>query len=1065
MANSVYDLFSRIVLDTSEYEKGLKEASEAAKGFLSILGSGIALAASAGAAAITGLVTAAVSSYSEYEQLVGGVETLFGDSADKVKEYADNAYKTAGMSANQYMETVTSFAASLLQSTKDTTQKLTDEEIEVRKNALDEQYNLQKKAFDKQYDSKKEAYDNEYDALKDALDDEYSAMSETLDKEVEDLEKMQDKRLSELKAEQDAEIEAYEKAAEAKIKLINEEYTESLKLIDEEKYNQIKAIDEQINALNAQTEAERAAAEQAEQEQRKAELQKAVNAAKSAEEREKAQKALNDYNAKLERQALEASRKAQIDGLKEQKTAINEEADAKKEALKQSRDEQLTAEKEANKTWLEETKKANAEEISALTEAQKEELDTLKKSNKAQLDEQKKANDAQLKSLKSNQTAALESLKEYNADRLAEIKKQNDAEKKLLKEGTDPMAEISEALGVDTAKAAEIANMAIIDMSDNANKMGTSIESIQNAYMGFSKQNYQMLDNLKLGYGGTKTEMERLLADAEKLTGIHYDISNLADVYSAIHEIQSNLYISGLTTEQAADLVAQGLLTEEEAFEKLGTTAKEATSTIQGSAGSLKASWENLVTGFARDDADMGVLFDNFIESAETSLSNLLPTYKRAFDKVIEYIPQVGTKIAQKIGEALGVSDEVNTFITEISTAFETNLPLIEDAFIHLGEALQPIIDKLTDYWESGDAAEDITSLFTTAIDLLSAAITITVDTVADIIDGLMDFVDWLNSGTDAAEALKTIVVAVTTAFIVYKAALAIGSLITAVTTAVQALTSAETLAEIAQIALNVAMEANPIGLVIAAIAGLVAAFKYLWDTNETFRNFWIIMWQDIKESFQYVADLIVHFVKDVIPQKIDDFKTKIGEMGLKIIDAGEEIKKFFTETIPEKIEEMVNKIKEIPKKAKEWGKDMVANFTEGMTEGWSKKELTNAVDNVGYLIKERLGHSHPTKGPLADDYTWMPDMMSLFTQGIEDNTNMLTDQIEKSFDFGNLIDEVNAPDAMNANVNNAPVVAAQSRYGDNTIIKLFIDKHELAKAILPSLDEEKIRLGVSLAN
>ena len=108
-------------------------------------------------------------------------------------------------------------------------------------------------------------------------------------------------------------------------------------------------------------------------------------------------------------------------------------------------------------------------------------------------------------------------------------------------------ASLLSSLKGDTEAAAEAANTAMIDMADNSNKMGTSMESIQMAYQGFAKQNYTMLDNLKLGYGGTKTEMERLLKDAQKITGVKYDINNLADVYSAIHVIQSELDITGTT--------------------------------------------------------------------------------------------------------------------------------------------------------------------------------------------------------------------------------------------------------------------------------------------------------------------------------------------------------------------------------------------------------------------------------------------------------------------------------------------------------------------------------------
>lgn len=140
-----------------------------------------------------------------------------------------------------------------------------------------------------------------------------------------------------------------------------------------------------------------------------------------------------------------------------------------------------------------------------------------------------------------------------------------------METATSFAASLLQSLGGDTEKAAQVTEMAINDMSDNANKMGTDMSAIQYAYQGFAKQNYTMLDNLKLGYGGTKKEMERLLADATKISGVKYDISNLNDVYQAIHVIQENLGITG-------------------------TTALEAATTIQGSAAMMKAAWQNMLT-------------------------------------------------------------------------------------------------------------------------------------------------------------------------------------------------------------------------------------------------------------------------------------------------------------------------------------------------------------------------------------------------------------------------------------------------------------------------------------
>ena len=147
-------------------------------------------------------------------------------------------------------------------------------------------------------------------------------------------------------------------------------------------------------------------------------------------------------------------------------------------------------------------------------------------------------------------------------------------------------ASLINSLGGDTNLAADVANQAITDMADNANKMGTDLGTIQNAYQGFAKQNYDMLDNLKLGYGGTKSEMERLLADAEAISGIHYDLESYADVVDAIHVIQTSMDITG-------------------------TTAKEAEHTISGSINALQAAGKNLLVGFGNADADMEQLCGN----------------------------------------------------------------------------------------------------------------------------------------------------------------------------------------------------------------------------------------------------------------------------------------------------------------------------------------------------------------------------------------------------------------------------------------------------------------------
>lgn len=217
-------------------------------------------------------------------------------------------------------------------------------------------------------------------------------------------------------------------------------------------------------------------------------------------------------------------------------------------------------------------------------------------------------------------------------------------------------ASLKQAFGGDTTKAVEAANTAIMDMTDNAAKMGTPIESIQNAYSGFAKQNYTMLDNLKLGYGGTKSEMERLLADAEKLTGVHYDISNLGDVYDAIHAIQGDL---GLT----------------------GVAAQEASETFSGSFGAMQASAANLLGSLALGEGVAPAL-TTFIQSVGTFLFNNL-------------IPMIGNIIM--------------SLPTVISTLLTTGIPAILESFMGMFESIKGLFSA-----ESVNSALEVVNGFLT---------------------------------------------------------------------------------------------------------------------------------------------------------------------------------------------------------------------------------------------------------------------------------------------------------------------------------------------------------------
>ena len=223
-------------------------------------------------------------------------------------------------------------------------------------------------------------------------------------------------------------------------------------------------------------------------------------------------------------------------------------------------------------------------------------------------------------------------------------------------------ASLLQGLGGDTAQAAKVADMALTDMSDNANKMGTSMELIQNAYQGFAKQNYTMLDNLKLGYGGTKTEMQRLLKDAQELTGVEYNIDNLSDVYSAIHAIQVEMDITG-------------------------TTAKEASSTLAGSFASMKAAATNVLGDLALGK-DVGPALKGLTESVVVFLGdNLLP----AIGNVLQGLPTILSTLVVDMGPQLfqsalqfvvsfvsGIIDAIPEFLTGLERMVTDGLALLD---------------------------------------------------------------------------------------------------------------------------------------------------------------------------------------------------------------------------------------------------------------------------------------------------------------------------------------------------------------------------------------------------
>lgn len=287
-------------------------------------------------------------------------------------------------------------------------------------------------------------------------------------------------------------------------------------------------------------------------------------------------------------------------------------------------------------------------------------------------------------------------------------------------------ASLLQTLNGDTAKVAEVGNMAVTDMADNANKMGTDMSLIQNAYQGFAKQNYTMLDNLKLGYGGTKSEMQRLLSDAQKITGIKYDINNLNDVYQAIHVIQGELGITG-------------------------TTAKEASTTIQGSVSAMKSAWQNMLTGIADDNADFEGLVGNLVASIGIAAENIMPRVKIIIDGIVALLPQLTKKIIEHLPEIMDAGSEIITQLIDSLTTFAPDVGY--SAFYIIESLLTGILNNLPTIMQAG--IELLTELINGISQTLPNLIPVAINSLITLTTTILDNIDLIiNSGIELILAL-----------------------------------------------------------------------------------------------------------------------------------------------------------------------------------------------------------------------------------------------------------------------------------------------------------------------
>lgn len=418
-------------------------------------------------------------------------------------------------------------------------------------------------------------------------------------------------------------------------------------------------------------------------------------------------------------------------------------------------------------------------------------------------------------------------------------------------------ASLLQSLGGDTRKAADVANMAMVDMADNSNKMGTSMDRIQDAYQGFAKQNYTMLDNLKLGYGGTKTEMQRLLADAQKLTGVKYDINNLSDVYQAIHAIQENLDITG-------------------------TTAKEAATTFSGSFASMKAAAQNVLGKLALGEDIMPSLHQLF-ETVKTFLvGNLIPMVWN----VLKGIPQVlagalGELMHTLFGDHIGKSimndlndvfDKVGGVVSTIydmifgSLSKKDNIDFLKNlginektasSIVNIGDNIRTMFENIGAVISNvaGIVGEFISDLFGLAkskdsVGGVASAFEAITKVLADASGKVKDFTKWMRENKTVMDIVKSALAGALAGFLAFKAITTIQSIITGFKSALLAVKGAV-------LAFNAAIAANPIGALVVAITAVVAALVWFFTQTETGKQIWsafvdfvVGLWNGLVEFF-----------------------------------------------------------------------------------------------------------------------------------------------------------------------------------------------------------------------
>ena len=541
-------------------------------------------------------------------------------------------------------------------------------------------------------------------------------------------------------------------------------------------------------------------------------------------------------------------------------------------------------------------------------------------------------------------------------------------------------ASLIKSLGGDTVKAAEQTDVAMKAISDNFNTFGGDIGMIQGAFVGFAKQNFMLLDNLKLGYGGSKTEMQNLINDANeyaKSIGQASDLSidSFSDIVTAIDLIQQKQQIAG-------------------------TTMREAMTTIEGSANATKAAWENVITAIASGeglpDAIQGLISSVFGEEEGTGLLNqIIPRVQQAMEGIGEFIGTAAPFISEKIPQLIEatvpsmVSGGIQ-LLGALADGFTQSIPTLLEVVMNLANQ---VISTLTNYDWVGAAsglAEKMSGMFDPATNgmetqLLSKALAM----VTSLAEGVVQSIPIL---LPAAMNL----IANFLNFMANQAPDIINTAMDLIVSLAEGLTNPTSLSNMLTSALDLIMSLAQ-GLInnIPKITATVP--RIIENLMQTIAR---IAPRLLVSALQLIVQLEIGLIEN-IPTLLAAVPQIIGSLVVELINSAGELIRSGAEMI-ENVKQGFESLNPA-----EWGRDLIDSFVEGIRN--SIDRVISAAKEVASTVKDYLGFSEPELGPLSNFHTYAPDMIKLFAKGIADNEDIVSKQIEKSFSLPDISQNISA--------------------------------------------------------